>query len=192
MGTREIITVGDPRLRRRSRDVRQVTPVVQAFIDDMVETMHQNNGVGLAAVQVGELQNIIVVEAPFEEDVPDSGKLYVFVNPDIVRASRDTEPGIEGCLSVPGYIGEVERSVEVIVRGLDRQGKPQRLRAEGYLARVFQHEIDHCKGVLYIDRLTAPEHIWPVQEGEEEQAELEAARGVPLEALDLAMPVLDA
>ncbi len=191
MGIREIITVGDPRLRRRSRDVREATPAVRAFIDDMVETMHLNNGVGLAAVQVGEMQNIIVVEAPLEEEVPGSGQLYVYINPDIVKSSRETEPGIEGCLSVPGYIGEVERAYEIVVRGLDRHGKQQRHRFKGYLARVFQHEIDHCKGVLYIDRLTAPENIWPVQEGQEEQAELAAARGIAFDDLDLKMPVLD-
>lgn len=180
MALREIITLGDPRLRQRSRPVEKITPEIRTLIQDMVETMHTQQGVGLAAAQVGELQRLIVVEVPEDEEVPGSGELYVVINPEIVKASAETEVGTEGCLSVPGWVGEVERATQVVVRGLNRQGKPLRLRAEGYLARVFQHEIDHCNGVLYIDRLTAPDRIWSVQEGEEEQAERE---GVPAEAL---------
>lgn len=180
MALREIITLGDPRLRQRSRPVEKITPEIRTLIQDMVETMHTNQGVGLAASQIGELQRLIVVEVPEDEEVPGSGELYVVINPEIVKASAETEVGTEGCLSVPGWVGEVERATQVVVRGLNRQGKPLRLRAEGYLARVFQHEIDHCNGVLYIDRLTAPDRIWSVQEGEEEQAERE---GVPAEAL---------
>jgi len=180
MALREIITLGDPRLRQRSRPVEKITPEIRTLIQDMVETMHTQQGVGLAAAQVGELQRLIVVEVPEDEEVPGSGELYVVINPEIVKASAETEVGAEGCLSVPGWVGEVERATQVVVRGLNRQGKPLRLRAEGYLARVFQHEIDHCNGVLYIDRLTAPDRIWSVQEGEEEQAERE---GVPAEAL---------
>lgn len=180
MALREIITLGDPRLRQRSRPVEKITPEIHTLIQDMVETMHTNQGVGLAAAQVGELQRLIVIEVPEDEEVPGSGELYVVINPEIVKASAETEVGTEGCLSVPGWVGEVERAAQVVVRGLNRQGKPLRLRAEGYLARVFQHEIDHCNGVLYIDRLTAPDRIWSVQEGEEEQAERE---GVPAKAL---------
>lgn len=180
MALREIITLGDPRLRQRSRPVEKITPEIRTLIQDMVETMHTQQGVGLAAAQIGELQRLIVVEVPEDEEVPGSGELYVVINPEIVKASAETEVGTEGCLSVPGWVGEVERAVQVVVRGLNRQGKPLRLRTEGYLARVFQHEIDHCNGVLYIDRLTAPDRIWSVQEGEEEQAERE---GVPAEAL---------
>ncbi len=180
MALREIITLGDPRLRQRSRPVEKITPEIRTLIQDMVETMHTQQGVGLAAAQIGELQRLIVVEVPEDEEVPGSGELYVVINPEIVKASAETEVGTEGCLSVPGWVGEVERAVQVVVRGLNRQGRPLRLRTEGYLARVFQHEIDHCNGVLYIDRLTAPDRIWSVQEGEEEQAERE---GVPAEAL---------
>lgn len=167
----DIIKVGDPRLRKRAREVKQVTPEIRQFIDDMVETMHANNGVGLAAPQVAELVRIIVVELPADEEVEGSGKLYTVVNPEIVKMSRETEVANEGCLSVPGYVGEVERADAVVVRGLDRRGKPIRIRAYDWLARVFQHEIDHCDGVLYIDRLTAPDRIWEVKPGEEELAE---------------------
>ncbi|MFP4344203.1 MAG: peptide deformylase [Anaerolineales bacterium] len=171
MALREIITVGDERLRRRSQEIAKITPEIQSLIDDMVETMHASNGVGLAAVQVGELLNIIVVEAPEDEEVPGSGERYIVINPEILKPSYEKEVGIEGCLSIPGYVGEVERSTSILVRGMDRRGKRFRLRAEGYLARVFQHEVDHTLGVLYIDRLAAPDRIWPVKEGEEETAE---------------------
>jgi peptide deformylase len=170
---REIITVGNPKLRQVSRPVRKITPRIRKLIDDMVETMHAEDGIGLAAVQVGELRQIIVVEVPEHEEIPHSGERYIVVNPEIVKDSHETLIGIEGCLSVPGFNGEVERAEEVIVRGLDEYGKPFRARLRGFVARVFQHEIDHCEGVLYIDRLTAPDRIWSVPEGEEELAELE-------------------
>lgn len=171
MALREIITVGHPHLRKRSRPVKKVTPAVRALIDDMVETMHAADGIGLAAVQIDELVRAIVIEVPEDEDIPGSGRLYTVINPEIVKMSRDTEVGTEGCLSVPGYVGEVERAVAVVVRGLDVRGKSLRLHPRGFLARVFQHEIDHCNGVLYIDRLTAPDRIWKVEVGEEEQRE---------------------
>lgn len=180
MAVRPIITVGDPRLRQRSKAVEKLTPEVQQLIDDMIETMHANAGIGLAAVQVGELRQIIVVEVPADEEVPGSGQCYVVVNPEIVRMSQDKEVGIEGCLSVPGYVGDVERSVSILVRGLDRRGQKLRLRLNGFLARVFQHEIDHTRGVLYIDRLVAPNRIWRVEEGTEEKVEQEGA--LPVEA----------
>ncbi len=177
----DVITVGDPRLRQRSREIEKVTPDLQQFIDDMVETMHAYDGIGLAAAQVGDLRQLIVIEVPEDEETPGSGQLYVVINPEIIKSSAETEEGIEGCLSVPGYVGEVERATSVLVRGLDRRGKKFRVRAEGFLARVFQHEIDHTRGVLYIDRLTAPNRIWQVKEGEEEQAELR--QEVPTESI---------
>lgn len=180
MAVRSVITVGDPRLRQRSRAVARMTPDVQQLIDAMIETMHASDGIGLAAAQVGELRQIVVVEVPVDDEVPGSGQRYVVINPEIVRASHEKEEGIEGCLSVPGYAGEVERSVSIFVRGLDRQGQKLRLRLEGFMARVFQHEIDHTRGVLYIDRLVAPDRIWPVQEGTEEQVEMRGA--LPAEA----------
>jgi len=172
MALREVITVGDPRLRQNSRKVRRITPEIQRLIDDMIETMHTSNGIGLAAVQVGELVRIITIELPEDEEKLGSGARYIVINPEIVKASHQTEVGIEGCLSIPGYVGEVERATDIVVRGMDENGKPFHLRPKGMLARVFQHEIDHCEGVLYIDRLTEPDRIWEVAEGEEEEAEL--------------------
>jgi peptide deformylase len=142
----------------------------------MVETMHANDGIGLAAVQIGELARIIVIELPEDEEVWGSGQLFVVVNPEILKSSRDTEVGVEGCLSIPGYVGEVERASEVLVRGVDATGRRFRLRPKGFLARVFQHEIDHLDGVLYIDQLIAPDRIWEVTPGTEERTEAEAER----------------
>ncbi len=173
MALREVITVGDPRLRKRARPVQAITPEIRQLAEDMVETMYKADGIGLAGPQIGELTRIIVIELPEDEDIWGSGRLFVVINPEIVRESREVETGIEGCLSVPGYIGEVERATEVLVRGTDLNGKRFRLRPRDYLARVFQHEIDHLNGVLYIDRLTAPEKIWEVKPGTEEMAEAE-------------------
>lgn len=171
MPIRPIVVYDNPLLRKKSRQVRRVNPAVRALVDDMVETMHAANGIGLAAVQIGVPESVIVVQLPEDEDNPDGGRLYVVVNPQLARRSREMEAGIEGCLSVPGLAGEVLRHRAVTVRGLDAQGKPVRIKAEGLLARVFQHEIDHCNGVLFIDRITDPEKLWTVQEGEEEAAE---------------------
>jgi peptide deformylase len=150
----------------------------QELIDDMLETMHQANGIGLAAVQVGVPERVIVVEVPIiseDEDEENQGppdtEFFVLINPEVVRESHETEEGIEGCLSVPGWVGEVERHRAVTVEGLDRSGNEVRVKAEGLLARVFQHEIDHCQGILFIDRIEDPEKIWPVEEGTEEEAE---------------------
>lgn len=173
MALREVIVVGDLRLRQKSQTVRHITPEIEQLITDMIETMHASDGIGLAAAQVGVLQRVIVIEVPEDEDIPGSGRLYVVLNPEILKTSKETEVGVEGCLSIPGRVGEVERAFEIVVRGLDARGKKFNLRPRGFLARVFQHEIDHTEGVLYIDRLTAPERIWAVKEGEEEQAELE-------------------
>jgi len=186
MAVREVITIGDPRLREPSDEIAEITPEIEQLIDDMIETMHEADGIGLAAVQVGEMQRIILVELPEMEpemEMEDSeegeeiepiqgqGELYIVLNPRIVRESKETEVGIEGCLSVPGYVGEVERAVQVTVRGRDRHGKKFRLRPHGLLARVFQHEIDHCNGVLYVDKLTDVDKMWIVVEGTEEEVE---------------------
>ncbi|HDQ71913.1 MAG TPA: hypothetical protein ENN19_07430, partial [Chloroflexi bacterium] len=107
---------------------------------------------------------------------PQDTQLYVVINPQIVERSPDLEAGIEGCLSVPGLIGEVDRHRAVIVEGLDRRGKPLRVEAQGLLARVFQHEIDHCDGALFIDHIDDMEKLWQVEEGEEELAELQGVK----------------
>ena len=176
MPVREIVIHDDPLLRKKSRHVRRVTATLEQLVDDMAETMRAANGVGLAAIQVGAPERVIVVQLPEDEENPGSNPLYVVVNPKLARKSREVEEGIEGCLSVPGWVGEVPRHQAVTVKGLDAKGRPVRIKAEGLLARVFQHEMDHCDGVLFIDHIEDPEKIWPVAEGEEEA---EAAQGVP-------------
>jgi peptide deformylase len=177
MPVRPIVIYDDPLLRKKSRRVRRVRSDVQQLSDDMVETMRQANGIGLAAIQVGVPERVIVVQVPEEpeegetEEESKPGKLYVVINPELARKSRDVEEGIEGCLSVPGWVGEVPRHCAVTVKGLDAREKPVRIKAEGLLARVFQHEIDHCDGILFLDHIEDPEKLWPVPEGEEEAAE---------------------
>jgi peptide deformylase len=193
MPVRPIIVYDDPLLRTKSRRVRRVTPALRELIDDMFETMREANGIGLAAVQVGAPERLIVLEVPQEkeekqENEEDEGKTeeqgnaadkdnprpverYVVINPEVARQSSEMEEGVEGCLSVPGMAGEVSRHRAVTVKGLNPHGKAVRIKADGMLARVFQHEIDHCDGLLFIDHIDDPEKIWPVKEGEEEAAE---------------------
>jgi peptide deformylase len=167
MPIREVVTPPNPILRARARKVRDFTPELQALIGDMVETMRAAPGVGLAAPQVGVGQRVIVVEYADQPEDPEAPrvapKLYAVINPEIVRHSTETVLGNEACLSIPGYFGEVERSQWVTVKGLNRHGRPFRLKAQGWLARVFQHEIDHLDGVLFIDRATK---VWRVEEAE--------------------------
>ncbi|MFZ3079344.1 MAG: peptide deformylase [Bellilinea sp.] len=155
MALREIVTVPNDVLRRKAHKVTEFDKELQKTIDDMVETMREAPGVGLAAPQVGLLDRLVVVEYEEDDEKEDSPKkLYVVVNPEIISASEETELGIEGCLSVPGLVGEVERSLEVVVRGQNRRGQPVKIKADGWLARIFQHEIDHLDGILYTDRAT--------------------------------------
>ncbi|HEX6270685.1 MAG TPA: peptide deformylase [Anaerolineales bacterium] len=172
MTLRNIVTLPEPVLRRRARPVTTFDKKLQTLIDDMIETMREAPGVGLAAPQVNIPERLIVVEYGEEEDeeagqpeVPK--KLFVLINPEIVKTSPETLMGVEGCLSIPNLVGEVERHAVVQVRGLNRHGKPIKVKAEGWLARIFQHEIDHLNGILFPDRAT---RVWqPQQDIEPEQ-----------------------
>lgn len=158
MALREVVAVPQPVLRRKARPVNKFDETLQTLIDDMVETMRAAPGVGLAAPQVDASQQVIVVEYPLDEDDEEAKpKLFVMVNPQIVKASEETVNGIEGCLSVPELVGEVERAVEITVKGQNRRGQPMRVKAKGWLARIFQHEIDHLDGILFTDRAT---QVW--------------------------------
>jgi peptide deformylase len=174
----EIMTVDNPEqleiLRSKSRKVQKVTPKLAAFAEQMLETMRAANGVGLAAPQVGVLQRFFVVELPEDEENDQPRETYILFNPEIVKNSGE-QIGYEGCLSIPGYIGEVARAEKVMVKGLNEKGRPVRHKVEGYLARVFQHEIDHLDGILFTDVLTDPSTFQPVEVGQEEAAEMEAA-----------------
>jgi len=178
MAIREVVLIGDPVLRRKAAPVRNFGPEFQQLVDDMIETMREAPGVGLAAPQVGISQRLIVVETPEDEEEPASGKLFAVANPQVVKASREEEEGEEGCLSIPGYVGDVWRSTWVIVKGQDRHGKPLRLKLKGFVARVFQHEIDHTNGILYIDRIDDPGKLRKLIE--KENGEIEA---VPVNTL---------
>lgn len=176
---REIRKIGDPVLRRKARKIEKVNKDVQKLLDDMIETMRAGNGVGLAAPQVGVLQRALVVEIEANEKIPGSGVTYALINPEIVRQSEETWESQEGCLSIPGWRGEVERPLRIVVKALDREGNRIRLEAEGWVARVLQHEIDHLEGVLFIDKLTAPDRVWRVEEGREEETTEEMALATP-------------
>jgi len=170
-----------PILRQKTRPITRFDDDLQTLVDNMIETMRDSNGVGLAAPQIGlPLQLAVVESLPKEDeegnDIPDSRQLFVIVNPEIVWGSREVVDGIEGCLSIPGYVGEVERHEVVRVRAQDRYGKKMKLKLTGWTARIFQHEIDHLNGVLYIDRLTAPENLWTDEEFEKMQEEAQKRR----------------
>ena len=140
----EVKTFGDPVLKTRAAKVKEFDDALLRLTEDMLVTMHEREGVGLAANQVGRLRRVLV--AAIEEDE------YVVVNPVIEASSEETEVLAEGCLSIPGIQVEVERPVAVTITGQDTAGEDLRLEAEGLLARVFQHEVDHLDGVLILDR----------------------------------------
>ncbi|MDD5368343.1 MAG: peptide deformylase [Anaerolineaceae bacterium] len=165
MALRTIVTLPEPILRRKAHKVTVFNHELQMLVDDMVETMRQAPGVGLAAPQVGFSERLIVVEFGDEEDEEAPKKLFVVVNPEIISASTEIEEGIEACLSIPGLAGEVDRFSQITVKGLNRRGQPTRIKAEGWLARIFQHEIDHLDGILFVDRA---KRVWKPSETEQE------------------------
>lgn len=165
----DIVTLPDKILRNRTQPVANYDDDLQQLVDDMIETMREAPGVGLAAPQIGRSIKLTVIETlpELDEDgseIEDSRDLYVISNPEIVWTSRKMVKGIEGCLSIPGYVGEVERYESIRVRAQDRHGKKIKLRLNGWTARIFQHEIDHLNGVLYIDRLTDQANFWTEEE----------------------------
>ncbi len=165
MSIRKIVTIPEEILRKKAHKVTNFDKDLSNLVDDMFETMRKAPGVGLAAPQVAISQKVIVVEYSEEED--KKPKSYAVINPEIVKTSADTEFGVEGCLSIPNLVGEVERFSAVMVKGFNQFGKPVKIKASGWLARIFQHEIDHLEGILFTDRAT---RVW--QPPQEELAEL--------------------
>jgi peptide deformylase len=161
MATREIIIVPHPTLRKKAEKVTDFGPELQQLIEDMIDTLHEESGAGLAAPQVNVSKQVIVVEFGSEEDEEIPPELYVTINPKITRFSQQMVTGAEGCLSVPGLMGEVDRSEEVVVEGQDRNGEPLKMSLQGWAARIFQHEIDHINGILYTDRAM---EVWEADE----------------------------
>jgi len=151
MSIKPLVILPDPLLRQLSKPVERVDDQLRAFADDMLETMYDAPGIGLAAIQVGEPLRMLVIDLSKEgeEKAP-----HVFINPEIVSSSEERSTYEEGCLSIPDYYAEVERPASVRVTYLDREGKPQEIAAEGLMATCLQHEIDHLNGVLFIDHIS--------------------------------------
>ena len=173
MTLRKIVTLPEAVLRRKAHRIPKVDKNLQILIDDMVETMRDAPGVGLAAPQIGLSERLIVVEyyeRPEDEEKEDAPKkVWAIINPEIVKASEEKLMGVEGCLSIPGLVGEVERHAAIQVKGINRHGKPTKIKAEGWLARIFQHEIDHLNGILFTDRAT---RVWKPQDEVEPEQEV--------------------
>ena len=153
MALKEVIKLPHPTLRRKAHKVVEFNEDLQQLIEDMIETMRDEPGVGLAAPQVNISQRLIVVEYPEDDSIPDvKPKVFMLANPELIRVSDERVIGIEGCLSVPNLFGADERSQSVTVCGQNRHGKTVTIKANGWLARIFQHEIDHLNGILFVDR----------------------------------------
>ncbi len=151
MTIRQLRALPDPALRQKAKRVSTIDGSIQQLINDMVETMRQVQGVGLAAPQVGVFLRVVVLQMPGEE-------VITIINPQVVKRSGEREVS-EACLSVPGYTGEIKRSLSVTVKGQDRQGRAIRLKATDLMAQALEHELDHLNGVLYIDHLESPDKL---------------------------------
>lgn len=167
MTIRPIVTIGEKVLRANAQRIDTFDQNLHCLLDDMLETMIDGRGVGLAAPQVGISQQVIIIRLlddrySVELYGVQAGVLYEAINPRIIRTSQQKVDGVEGCLSIPGYAGNVLRYESVVVRAQNRNGEPFRIEIDGWLARVFQHEIDHLKGILFIDIASK---VWNVEEG---------------------------
>jgi peptide deformylase len=153
MAVLEIILEGDPRLREKAKRIRHVDDSVRRLAESMHETIPVADGVALAAPQVGVLRRLIVIRVPpgYEEDEAEEIS-YRLADPEIVR-HHGLQVGMEGCLSIPGWVGEVPRHETITVKAIDMDNKPVRIKASGHLAVIFQHEIDHLDGILFTDRV---------------------------------------
>ena len=155
LAVRSIITYENPRLRKKSVKIKRIDAELQGLIDDLIDTMRAAEGIGLAAPQVGVLLRVIVAEYTDEEDELQQ---TVLINPEITTRAGEWMAE-EGCLSIPGYLGTVPRAESVTVKGKNRAGKDVRIKTDGTLAHILQHEIDHLDGVLYIDYLDSPDDL---------------------------------
>tara|TARA_B100001287_G_C22564734_1_gene473239 strand:- start:425 stop:949 length:525 start_codon:yes stop_codon:yes gene_type:complete len=151
MSQRKIVIEPDPILREKSTTIEKVDNEIRALLDDMLETMYAAPGIGLAAVQVGILKRLIVIDISKDEE--KKNPLFL-INPEIVSKSDKTSTFEEGCLSLPGHFAEVERPAECQIKFVDYDGKERELKANGLLATCIQHEVDHLNGVLFIDYLS--------------------------------------
>jgi peptide deformylase len=174
MAVLPILKYGDPRLRVKCKRVSRPDRSWRALAEDMLETMREANGVGLAAPQVGVPIRMFVAEVPEEhEDDPFAGQAFVVINPEIVKASDEYYPE-EGCLSIPGWVANVKRFEHVTIKGRDEYWKEIRVTASGLLAQAFQHETEHLDGVLFVDHVR-PEDLRPAKRQEEPEEAAVAA-----------------
>ncbi len=160
MSILKVARMGHPVLRQRARPLDKAAlrdPLVQKLIDDMIETMHEYHGVGLAAPQIHEGVRLFV--ALLEEDPGPESAAIAIINPEILPQGTETQDGWEGCLSIPDIRGMVPRSTDIIVNALDRDGKAMQLRLKNFAARVAQHETDHLDGILFFDRMKSMESL---------------------------------
>jgi len=157
MAILDIVTFPTPSLRLKSKKVSKFDAELQTLIDNMFETMRAAPGVGLAAPQIGQSIRLVVVEYKEDGDENAKPRKYVLVNPEIIKRSEEKVTDIEGCLSVPGLAGKVERHEAITVRAKNRFGKPLKIDAEGWLARIVCHELDHLDGILFIDKVIKDE-----------------------------------
>ena len=170
MALRQILSFEQPVLREKAKKVARVDTSIQRLIDDLTETMIAAPGAGLAANQIGVALRVCVVKG-------DDNQIWGLVNPEIVKG-EGVQVGYEGCLSYPGWVGEVARHETVVVKGRNRRGKEVRIKSSGFTARAFQHELDHLDGILFTDRLTSLDTLRRVEElagDEKEEAEAIAA-----------------
>ncbi len=177
MAIRPILTAEQPLLREKSKKVSRFGDALQRLVEDMLDTLRDAQGLGLAAPQIGVLQRVVVIEMPPEYDEQDNevapAQTYLLVNPEIIK-TRGEEEMEEGCLSVPGYQGLVKRATYVVLKAQDAEGHHVRYRAKGLLAQAFQHELDHLDGILYLDRLEGPDKLYRISERESEAVEMNA------------------
>ncbi len=151
MSQRKIVIEPDPILRKKSEILEKVDDELRSLLDDMLETMYSAPGIGLAAVQVGILKRVIVIDVSKDKEKKNP---YFLINPEIITKSKNTSTYEEGCLSLPGYFAEIERPAECQVKYIDYFGKKKEIKATGLLSTCIQHEIDHLNGVLFIDYLS--------------------------------------
>ena len=165
MSILKVARMGHPVLRQRARPLDKSAlrdPLMQKLIDDMIDTMHEYHGVGLAAPQVHEGVRVFV--GMLEEDPGPDSEAIAIINPEIVPQGPATQEGWEGCLSIPDIRGMVPRFTDILVRGLDREGRAMEMRLKNFAARVAQHETDHLDGVLFFDRMTSMQTLTYLEE----------------------------
>jgi peptide deformylase len=183
MAVKPIRCVPDPVLRRKTKRVLKIDRSILKLVEDMMDTLEEANGAGLAAPQVGVLQRVIVLWMPEQEP-------FAVINPEVVKRIGEREVE-EGCLSIPGYQGKIKRAVSVTVKGLDVEGTPLKIRARELLSQALEHEIDHLDGVLYIDHVESPDKFYKIEPKAAEASPAETSPGGTV-AVESASPAAEA